>query len=350
MPVRHAPTPHAGVARPRLPEPDVVPLRPFSTVGAPLTTRFEPLGSGATADDFEVVERRSAGPQPSVAADLVSLTKPRITLMVVVTMLGGIWVALHHTASAPSSAWRLAAAVAGTALVVGSANALNMYLERFTDRLMARTRNRPLPTGRLSADLALGFGLALGAVAVPALTFGVNAVTGLLAAVALVSYVVVYTPLKRRTTLSLLVGAVPGAIPPLLGWTAVTGRIEGPGLLLFGIMFLWQVPHFLAIATFRRDDYARAGLKVLPVERGDRVTRWHIVGYLVALLAVSFALVATGVGGRFYLGAAITLGALFLGAGLWGLVPSAGVRWARGLFAVSIVYLVLLFAALMVSP
>jgi protoheme IX farnesyltransferase len=198
--------------------------------------------------------------------------------------------------------------------------------------------------------VALWFGLGLGAVAVPVLLFAVNAVTGLLAALALASYVVVYTPLKRKTTLSLLIGAVPGAIPPLLGWTAVTGRVGWPGLLLFGIMFLWQVPHFLAIATFRRDDYARAGLKVLPVERGDRVTRLHIVAYLVALLGVSFSLVASGVGGPLYLGSAVALGAVFLGFGLWGLKPSAGARWARGLFAVSIVYLVLLFAALMLSP
>jgi protoheme IX farnesyltransferase len=300
----------------------------------------------------EVISR----PQPSLAADLVTLTKPRITLMVAVTMLAGIWLASYHAAQyagagrVATSAAQLAAAVVGTVLVVGSANALNMYIERFTDRLMVRTQNRPLPTGRLSADLALWFGLALGAVAVPVLTFTVNAITGLLAAVALVSYVVVYTPLKRKTTLSLLVGAVPGAIPPLLGWTAVTGRIQWPGVLLFGIMFIWQVPHFLAIATFRRDDYARAGLKVLPVERGDRVTRIHIVAYLIALLAVSFALVGTGVGGRLYLGSAVALGAVFLGFGVWGLRPSAGVRWARGLFAVSILYLVLLFAALMVSP
>jgi protoheme IX farnesyltransferase len=287
--------------------------------------------------------------RPSLAADLIALTKPRITLMEVVTMVGGVWVAVHHT-SASTSPSALGLAVAGTAVVVGSANALNMYLERSTDGLMARTRNRPLPTGRLPADLALWFGVGLGAVSVPVLALAVNAVTGLLAALALVSYVLVYTPLKRKTTLSLLVGAVPGAIPPLLGWTAVTGRIQWPGLLLFGILFLWQVPHFLAIATFRRDDYARAGLKVLPVERGDRVTRVHIVGYLVALLGVSFSLVASGVGGRLYLGSAVALGAVFLGFGLWGLSPAAGARWARGLFAVSIVYLVLLFAALMLSP
>ncbi len=310
-----------------------------------MTAHYEPVAQDAVAS--------SARP-PSLLADLVTLTKPRITLMNLVPMLSGIWLAGHHGeyhggAGAGSPA-RLVAAVAGTALVVGAANALNMYLERSTDRLMARTRNRPLPTGRLSADLALGFGLALAGISLPLITFGVNAVTGLLAALALVSYVVVYTPLKRRTTASLLIGAVPGAIPPLLGWTAVTGRIQLPGVLLFGVMFIWQVPHFLAIATFRRDDYARAGLKVLPVERGDRVTRRHIVAYLIALVAVSLSLGATGVGGPLYLAVAAALGAAFLGLGVWGLRPSAGVRWARGLFAVSIVYLVLLFAALMVSP
>jgi len=311
-----------------------------------VTAHYEPMVA---------VDRPAKPPgHPGLLADLVTLTKPRITLMVVVTMLGGIWLARHASlrlafALSAAEGARLAAAVIGTALVVGAANTLNMYLERVSDGFMVRTRNRPLPTGRLPAGLALAFGIALGAVSVPLLAFEVNAITGLLAAVALVSYVALYTPLKRKTTISLLIGAVPGAIPPLLGWTAVKGRIELPGLLLFGVLFLWQIPHFLAIATFRRDDYARAGLKVLPVERGDRVTRLHIVGYLVALVAVSLALAAAGVGGRLYLGAAAFLGAGFFGFGLWGLRRSAGERWARGLFAVSIVYLVLLFAALMVS-
>jgi protoheme IX farnesyltransferase len=320
-----------------------------------VTTSYEPellapstigplVGAGAHDRVDDGAPRR-----PSMAADLVALTKPRITLMVVVTMLGGIWLAANH-AVRQTTPGQLVAAVTGTALIIGSANALNMYLERFTDRLMVRTRNRPLPTGRLSARVALWFGVGLGAVAVPVLAVAVNAVTAFLAAFALVSYVGLYTPLKRKTTLSLPIGAVPGAIPPLLGWTAVTGRIEWPGLLLFGILFLWQVPHFLAIATFRRDDYARAGLKVLPVERGDAVTRVHIVVYLLALVAVTFALAAIGVGGHLYVGAAAVLGAVFLGFGLWGLRPASGARWARGLFAVSIVYLVLLFAALMVSP
>lgn len=327
-------------------------FEPVSTEAETLAERpalvaplFVPTGAEAQS------ERAATRVTKRTAADLVILTKPRITLMVVVTMLGGIWLALHRIGpSAAPSTVSLAIAVLGTALVVGSANALNMYLERFTDRLMARTKNRPLPTGRLDAKVALVFGLALGLVSVPALTLAVNATTGLLAALALVSYVAVYTPLKRRTTASLLIGAIPGAIPPLLGWTAVTGRVEWPGVLLFGILFLWQVPHFLAIATFRRDDYVRAGLKILPAERGDRVTRLHIVGYTLALIAVSVGLVGTGIGGRLYLGMAMILGGGFLAQGARGLLPGAGVRWARGLFAVSIVYLVLLFAALMVSP
>ena len=302
----------------------------------------------APASDPAPAEALRAPPQ-TLARDLVSLTKPRITVMVLITMMGGAFLAgrVGHAVGWTSASLLLG--VLGTALVVSGANTLNMYIERDSDRLMARTRNRPLPSGRMMPAVALWFGMALSATAVPMLTFGVNAMTGLLAALALVSYVLAYTPLKRKTTLSLLIGAVPGAMPPLLGWTTVTGRIEWPGVLLFAVMFIWQIPHFLAIATFRRDDYQRAGLKVLPVERGDRVTRHHIVAWLAALVLVTLLLVPVGVGGPLYLVAAILLGAGFFGFGAWGLRPSAGARWARGLFATSIIYLVLLLSALMVS-
>lgn len=288
-------------------------------------------------------------PKGRLFADLMALTKPRITAMVVITMLGGMWLATRSVGP-ERPPLTLALAMLGTVLVVSGANTLNMYLERDSDRFMARTKNRPLPSGRLSPAVALWFGLALSAVAVPVLTFAVNALTGLLAALALVSYVLVYTPLKRTTTLSLLIGAAPGAIPPLLGWTSVTGHLEWPGVLLFSVLFLWQIPHFLAIATFRREDYRRAGLKILPVERGDRVTRHHIVAYLLALVAVTLLLVPFGVGGYFYLASAIALGAVFLGFGAWGLRASAGARWARGLFIFSIFYLGLLLGALAVNP
>lgn len=302
----------------------------------------------APASDPAPAEALRAPPQ-TLARDLVSLTKPRITVMVLITMMGGAFLAgrVGHAVGWTSASLLLG--VLGTALVVSGANTLNMYIERDSDRLMARTRNRPLPSGRMMPAVALWFGMALSATAVPMLTFGVNAMTGLLAALALVSYVLAYTPLKRKTTLSLLIGAVPGAMPPLLGWTTVTGRIEWPGVLLFAVMFIWQIPHFLAIATFRRDDYQRAGLKVLPVERGNRVTRHHIVAWLAALVLVTLLLVPVGVGGPLYLVAAILLGAGFFGFGAWGLRPSAGARWARGLFATSIIYLVLLLSALMVS-
>lgn len=287
----------------------------------------------------------------SILVDLVALTKPRLTGLVVATTGSGLWLATRMRAqegipARPPST--LALAVLGTVLVVCGANALNMYIERDTDCLMERTRNRPLPTGRLSPETALWFGVALSSSALAILFAAVNITTGLLAAFALVSYVLVYTPLKRKTTLALPIGAVPGAIPPLLGWTAVTGRIDPPGLALFGVLFLWQIPHFLAIATFRKGDYMRAGLKVLPAERGDSVTRRHILFYLAALVGVSLLLVPLGAAGAFYFASACVLGAAFLVVGAYGLRPSAGVRWARWLFALSIVYLVFLLAALMV--
>ncbi len=298
----------------------------------------------------------SARATPSLARDLVTLTKPRITISVAFTAFGGYWLACRHLSIDPLShgvfAWsgaKLGAMLFGTALVVSGANALNMYLERDTDALMARTANRPLPQGRMQSSLALGLGMALSALSLPLLTFGVHAITGLLAAIALVSYVLLYTPMKRRSPASLVVGAVPGAIPPLLGWSAARGTLDGPGIVLFGILFLWQIPHFLAIATFRKEDYRRAGMKVLTVVSGDRVARHHAVRYLAALLLMSFLLVPLRVGGTAYLATAPLLGALFFGVGLWGLRRDAGVRWAKGLFFTSMIYLVGIFGALTVG-
>lgn len=285
-------------------------------------------------------------------ADLVSLTKPRITVMVVATMLGGMWVASRFFGARggelpPSGI--LVLALIGTAMVVSGANTLNMYIERDTDRLMDRTRRRPLAARRLPPEVALALGVGLAVTAVPLLYIGVNRVTGVLAAVALFSYVLVYTPLKRRTWLALPVGAVPGAIPPLLGWTAVTGRVDLQGFMLFAVLFLWQVPHFLAIATFRREDYRRAGMMVLTVEKGERATRIQIVAWSAALLLVTALLTPLGVAGPVYLGAALVLGGAFFALGAAGLRPGTGDGWAKRLFFGSIVYLVLLFGALMIG-
>ncbi len=265
--------------------------------------------------------------------------------MVVSTTAGGLFLAPVRP-SAPT----IVCALVGVALIVAGANALNMALERDIDRNMARTRNRPLPRGRLTMRQAIVFGLVCSVVAIPILAFGVNALTALLAVLANVIYVLAYTPLKQRSHLALEVGAIPGAIPPLLGWTAATNRVDAGGIALFAILFFWQIPHFHAIALFRREDYARAGLRVLPNVRGENTTKHAIVRYLAALLAASLLLFPLGVAHRTYLFSAAVLGALFFGWGCWGLRASSGNRWARSLFVTSILYLVSLFAILMIDP
>jgi protoheme IX farnesyltransferase len=281
-----------------------------------------------------------------IVRDLVALTKPRITALVLLTGAAGAWVAPGR--AAPST---LALSLVGTALIVGAANALNMWWERDVDAHMTRTRNRPLPAGRLSPDTALAFGLALAALSAPML-FIVNPATGLLGVVALVSYVVVYTPLKRHTHLALLVGAVPGAIPPLLGWSTVTGTVGTGGLLLFAVLFLWQVPHFAAIAIFRVDDYARAGLKVVSVQHGERAARRTVMLFTVLLVATTLLFVPLGLAGRAYLAVATTLGAAFLALALRGVRGGARLdvdRWAKRVFVFSIPYLSLLLIALLLD-
>jgi len=273
--------------------------------------------------------------------DVVALAKPRITALVIVTTAGGLWLSPSRAPTA-TALW----ALVGTVLIVAGANALNMYIEREIDGRMTRTQNRPLPAGRMAPRVALWFGVLTSVLAIPVLAIGVNATTALLALLANLSYVLAYTPLKQRSHWALLVGAVPGAMPPLLGWTAATGRIDAGGMVLFGILFLWQVPHFHAISIFRRDDYARAGLKVMPNTHGIKATKHSIVRYTFALVAVSLLLVPLGVESGAYLLPAGALGATFFAWGCWGLRPAAQDRWARWLFVVSIVYLVALFCAL----
>src|SRR5262249_51662996 len=201
--------------------------------------------------------------------------------------------------------------------------------------------------GRLRPASALWCGLSQGLVGLPLLPFGATALTGLLGAIALFLYVLVYTPLKRRTVHALLVGAIPGAMPPLLGWTAGSGALSAGGLALFGVIFFWQIPHFISIAMFRRNDYRAAGIKVLPNERGDAVARRTIVFALVLQVLTTLALVPLGLGGATYLVGAVFLNAFMLGWGATGLVYPADNRWARGLFVISVVYLAVLFALLL---
>jgi protoheme IX farnesyltransferase len=276
---------------------------------------------------------------------VLALIKPGVTRSVTFTCAVGLWLA----PSGGLTGLQIVLTLLGTALIIAGANVLNMYVERDLDGLMERTRSRPLPAGRVSPTFALSFGLALSGVALPVLFFGANPLTALLAALALAIYVLLYTPLKQRSWLAVWVGAVPGAIPPLMGWTAGTGRIGGPGLALFAIMFLWQVPHTLAITVFRDGDYRRAGYQTLPVQHGLRSTRWQTLLYSPLVVAASLLPVALGFGDRVYLASAVLLGVGFVTIAGLGIGEGQGVRWAKGLFAYSIVYITLLFGVLMAT-
>lgn len=281
---------------------------------------------------------------PSRASDLASLVKPNVTLLVLITTAGGLWLA-------PGAlSWsRLLATLAGTVLIVAAANALNCYLERESDKFMARTKSRPLPAGRMEPKVALWLGAALALASVPMLTVLVNPVTGILAAIALVSYVWVYTPMKRESPHAVIVGSVPGAMPPLMGWTAVTGTIDWPGLVLFGILFIWQIPHFIAISMYRQQEYTRAGIPTVPEVHGTVTARWHMIGWSALLLPVSLALVPFGIAGWIYLAIAGLLGVGLLGLAIRGLGTDAPKAWARKYFLFTLAYLTLLFGALLVD-
>lgn len=277
-------------------------------------------------------------------ADLWALTKPGVTRMCVLTTAGGLVLA-------PGSIDWLAgtATVLGSALAVGGANAANMWWERDSDAKMSRTRRRPLPAGRMRASVALRFAVALSLLSLVVLGAFTNALTMVLAALAILGYVLIYTPLKRRTPLALVIGAVPGAVPPLLGWTAVTDSLDPGGLVLFGILLVWQIPHFIAISLYRKKEYARAGIRVVPLVRGDALAKIQAVAWAGALVPLSLMLTPLGVAGFFYLAAAMVLGMAFLGWAFTGLHDQAGARWARGYFLASLVYLPALTAALAID-
>ncbi|MFZ5445053.1 MAG: heme o synthase [Myxococcota bacterium] len=277
----------------------------------------------------------------AVVADYLALTKPRLSSLVLFTAAGGMWLA-----DRPLSWKTWLFAMLGTAGTVGAANTINCVIERESDRFMARTAKRPLPMQRLGVTEALVFATFLAVVSVPMLWVGVNWLTGVLGLIALASYAFVYTPMKSRTHWAMHVGAVPGALPPLMGWTAATGRIEAPGLVLFAILFFWQLPHFIAIALFRKDEYLAAGLTSLPLERGDDVSRTHALAYVAALLGASVLPFVFDVAGRVYLVAALVLGAWFFQVALRGWQTRGGPEWARKLFTTSLLYLTGLFAAL----
>lgn len=276
------------------------------------------------------------------ARDLVDLGKPRVTTLVVFTTAIGLWLAPSRLPLAVAAGFLIA-----TGLLVASANTLNCWWERESDALMTRTRRRPLPAGRLTPGVALATGLAQGAAALATLSVLTNPLTVALGAAALVTYVGVYTPLKRVTPWSLHIGAVPGAIPPLMGWTAAEGAIGVPGAFAFALLVAWQLPHFLAIALYLEEDYARGGMRVLSVAWGGAAARRHLFGYTLALFAVSLAAWPLGVAGAGYVCVAAVLGARFAYLAWQGLSGEGGGAWARRVFLYSVVYLAALITALL---
>ncbi|HEY6080179.1 MAG TPA: heme o synthase [Polyangiaceae bacterium] len=275
---------------------------------------------------------------------LLELTKPSVTTLVMVTMLSGALLVPSRI-----EPLRLLLAMFATACVVGAANAFNMWLERDSDALMTRTRRRPLPTGRLSSEMVLGFGALLATVGLTLLATSVSSLSALLGWIALSTYVLAYTPLKRITTWSLHVGAVPGAIPPLMGCAAVTGSLSYEALALFGILLVWQLPHFLAIASFRAPEYARAGLQVLPNVAGRAATERAILYYSVLLFVVAVAPWLLGLAGLAYGVIAVLSSLAFLAVAINGRGRLEPERWARRLFLASMPYLVVVFAAFVAS-
>ena len=272
--------------------------------------------------------------------DLAALGKPRLSLLVVFTAASGVWLA-----PARPDFLRTALFLVATSALVAAANSLNCWLEREIDSRMRRTMARPLPAGRLEPRTALVFGSTLSVLSLAAIASTTNVLTTALGVLALFSYVLVYTPLKRFTPWAVVVGALPGALPPLMGWTAAAGQISIPGAFLFGILFLWQLPHFIAISIYLRDDFERGGIRVLPLVHGERAAQWCVFAGAIALAAYSLAAEPLGIAGRVYSIVALSLALPWVAVAI-PVGGAGGDHWARRVFAASLLYLPLLVAFL----
>jgi protoheme IX farnesyltransferase len=286
--------------------------------------------------------------------DYIELTKPRITWLILMSTGIGYFFGLP-----PAAHWweiirnisllSLLHTVVGTGLIASGTAALNQWYEREADRKMRRTAMRPLPAGRIPAGRALAFGAALSVVGFLELWLGVNLLSGLIGAFTLVSYLFIYTPMKQRTWWSTTIGAIPGAMPPMIGYAAAAGAITRESWVLFAILFLWQFPHFYSIAWMYREDYARAGIRMLPVVEPDcRSTARQIVLYGLALIPVSLVPSVLGMSGRIYLTGALLLGLWFLYSGVRVAVDRTALR-ARHVLVTSVLYLPLIYGLMLID-
>ncbi len=286
--------------------------------------------------------------------DYIELTKPRITWLILMSTGIGYFFGLPGGAGW----WQffknvpllsLLHTIQGTGLIASGTAALNQWYEREADRKMTRTAKRPLPAGRISPAGALAFGLALSVAGFLVLWLGVNLLAGLIGAFTLLSYLFIYTPMKQRTWWSTTVGALPGAMPPMIGFAAAAGTLTRDSWVLFAILFLWQFPHFYSIAWMYKEDYARAGIRMLPVVEPDgRSTARQIVLFGLALIPVSLAPALLGMSGRIYLVGALLLGLWFLYSGLRVAAERTALR-ARGVLLASVLYLPLIYGLMLID-
>lgn len=283
--------------------------------------------------------------EKSLAGTLSDLFKARLTALVVLTTLVGYYAGSIGRVDF----WLMFHAVAGTAMVACGASALNQLLEKDRDAKMRRTEKRPLPSGKLSPDTVLMIGTGLSVAGLGYLALKVNLLTSVLGALTLVSYVLIYTPLKVRTTLNTVIGAIPGALPPLMGWTAARNEVTVEGWSLFAILFLWQLPHFMAIAWLYREDYARGGFKMLPIiDPEGKKTAAHAVCHAFGLIPVSLCPALFGIAGVIYLAGAVMLGLMFLFFAIQ-FSRRLTAEGARQLFFASIIYLPALLGLLVLD-
>jgi len=305
---------------------------------------MEEFAINLPASAVATIERPRLSARERVGA-YVELTKPRITFLIVLTSAAGFGLASRRGIDYLA----LVSALLGIALLSSGIATLNQYAERDLDGLMRRTAGRPLPSGKLAPWEALAFGAGLTITAEVYLLLLVNPLSALLGLTVIAGYLFGYTPLKTRSSLSTVVGAFPGAVPPLIGWTAATGALSIEGWVLFAILFLWQFPHFLAIAWMYREDYSRAGILMLPVVEPDgRVTAQQIVLYTLMLIPVSLLPTVLGISGRFYFFGAIVLGLLFLYSSIRAAF-SMSRQQAKQLLLASVLYLPLLFILMVVN-
>jgi protoheme IX farnesyltransferase len=286
--------------------------------------------------------------------DYIELTKPRITWLILMSTGIGFFFGLPKAEGwwaflSGVSWWGLLHTILGTGLIASGTAALNQWYERDADRRMRRTSSRPIPAGRISPGQALAYGIALSAAGFLDLWLGVNMLAALLGVFTLLSYLFVYTPLKQRSWLSTTIGAFPGAMPPMIGFAAAHGSITSEAWVLFAILFLWQFPHFYSIAWMYRDDYARAGIRMLPVVEPDgRSTARQIVMYGLALIPVSLAPGILGMSGRIYLIGALLLGLYFLYSGVR-VARERTIMRARAVLMVSVFYLPLIYGLMLLD-